>query len=202
MTPIILDTDGDPRDLTTLEEVRELLQTPGSTQVQDPLLRSMITEASVMLTRELGREFIATDNETRTIAYYGNGWLNIAPYDLRAITGVVKDTDGTTPVTLTAGGWQLRGQTGDRTYRDVNLSDYTTDRLASGAQQTVEITGDWGFEEVPPDVARGVKITVKTWLREGATFTPDGDTIRFERVGRIPQDVLDGLQHYRLPTVG
>jgi hypothetical protein len=47
-----------------------------------------------------------------------------------------------------------------------------------------------------------VKITVKTWLREGATFTPDGDVVRFERVGRIPQDVLDGLAHYRPVLVG
>jgi hypothetical protein len=65
----------------------------------------------------------------------------------------------------------------------------------------VTITGDWGFEEIPQDVARGCEITVKTWLREGATFTPDGDVVRFERVGRVPQDVLDGLQHYRLPVI-
>lgn len=202
MTPIILEADSDPRDLTTLAAVRELLQKETSRDfAQDSLLRRMITQASVMLPRELGREFVAIDDATRVFSYHGSGWINVAPYDLRAVTAISYDADGTTPVELTSTGWRLRGQTGDDTYRDVRLVDYVNDRATAADSQTVEITGDWGFAEVPDDVERGVEITVKTWLREGAAFTSDGDLIRFERVGRIPQDVLDGLSHYRLPII-
>lgn len=200
--PVQSPAPGSTGDLTTLAAVRRLLQAPDSEHGQDGLLQDMITEASVMLQRELGRQFSAEANVTKTIAYFGNGYLNLAPYDLRSITAVTKDADGTDPVTLEAGGWLLRGGTGDATYRSVTLTGYGNDRLTPFEQQTVTITGDWGFEQVPADVERGVKITVKTWLREGATFTPDGDVIRFERVGRIPQDVLDGLAHYRMPVVG
>jgi hypothetical protein len=187
------------KDLTTLAAVRRLLQTPAAQTEQDPLLQEMITEASVMLQGELGRTFIAETGTTHTARYQGNGWVSLAPYDLRALTAVTFDSDGATPATVTAGNWRLRSSTDDGTYLAVALTDYSCQRARD---ETVELTGDWGFAEIPADVARGVKITVKTWLREGATFTPAGDVIRFERVGRIPQDVLDGLAHYRPVLVG
>jgi hypothetical protein len=47
---------ADPtKDLTTLAAVRRLLQKQDTDTVQDELLQEMITEASVMLQRALGR---------------------------------------------------------------------------------------------------------------------------------------------------
>ena len=191
----------DPRDLTTLANTRLLLQKSAGDTAQDPLLERLITQASVLLPNELGRQFLPETGATHTFNYTGGGWVNVAPYDLRAITAISYNSDGTSPVALTSTGWRLRGQTGGGTYRDVFLVDYTRDRLSSYESLTVSITGDWGFAAIPPDVQRGVEVTVKTWLREGAAFTSEGDLIRHERIGRIPSDVLDGLSHYRLPIV-
>jgi hypothetical protein len=44
-------------------------------------------------------------------------------------------------------------------------------------------------------------VTVTTWLREASAIVVDSGVVGFERRGKIPQDVLDGLEHYRLPVV-
>lgn len=187
-----------PQDLTTLEAVRRLLQTPEDSTVQDEMLQEMITEASVMLPRALGRRFVAESDTTKTFLYSGGGVVELVD-DLLEATEVTFDAAGT-PVELTSDRWQLGPVMGvSGLYRYLTLSDYSR---TSATGQTVTITGDWGFPDIPADVERGVKITVKTWLREGAAFSTEGDLLRFERVGRIPQDVLDGLAHYRIPTIG
>lgn len=192
---IILDPTADPRDLADLDAVRRLLQTPDDIHKQDDLLRDLITEASVMLQRELGRQFVNETGVAKTFGYNGRGLVDLLPHDVRTVTAVTFTASDGTTATLTAGQWALRPASNtDGVYHSLNITRYTTARRCG---QTVTVTGDWGFDEVPADVSRGVKITVKTWLREGATFTPEGDVIRFERVGRIPQDVLDGLDHYR-----
>lgn len=185
--------------LTTLTDVKELLSRTDT--VHDSALTKMIAEASVMLENALGRSFTPEDGVTKAVSYHGQGWVNVAPHDLRAVTAVTYDSDGDSPVVLAEGDWRLRGQTGNGTFRDLFLPGYTGSRVSLSDSVMVEITGDWGFAEVPEDVERGVKVTVKTWLREGAVLSADGDIVRFERVGRVPQDVLDGLSHYRLPQV-
>jgi hypothetical protein len=92
---IILDSGGETGDLTTVEAVRLLLRTPGADLAPDPLIQTFITQASVMIPRELGREFVASDDVTRTFTYAGRGWVNLAPYDLRVLSSVTYDPDGT-----------------------------------------------------------------------------------------------------------
>lgn len=192
----------DPRDLTTVEAVRRLLQKQVSDTVQDPLLQDFVTEASVLLTNKLGRQFLSEDAATKTFQVRDTGWVSLAPYDLRSVDEITYDSDGTSPITVTDGNWRLRDATPEGTYLGIQLTDYTRYRYAPTSETLVSITGDWGTEQVPADVERGVKVTVKTWLREGAAFTQEGGVVAFERVGKIPADVLTGLSHYMAPMVG
>lgn len=187
---------ANPLDLTTLASTRELLQTPAAITLTDELLQTLITEASVMLQDELGCLFTPAETAAaKSFAFGRRGVIDLRPWNARTVTAVTFTAVGGSAVTVTAGRWQLKPiSAAGGVYTSLRLHDYRTVPVDS---QTVTVTGNWGYAAVPADVARGCKITVKTWLREGAAFNPDGNVVRFERVGRVPQDVLDGLSHYR-----
>lgn len=188
-------------ELTTLNEVRAYLQKPVTDTSQDALISSLIRRVSQQIETYAQREFTPADGQTRTFAYYGGGYLNVAPFDLRTVTGVTYDTENAAPVVLDGDEYRLRpfaSATG--TYQQVYLPGYSAGLLEPVG---VEITGDWGFASIPEDVSHAAVMAVAHALRNEvgitSTITELGE-VRFERPAALPATVRAILDSYRQPV--
>ena len=184
-------------DLTTLAACKAYLDL-GST-VRDAVVSSAITRASRALTVHCQREFVATDGQARTFRWAG-GALDLAPYDLRAVTAITVGTDvPASQVVLTTDDWRLRPKpAADGVYQMVELS--TADPTGNGwpTDREVTITGDWGFAAVPVDVEHWTIVTVATWLRQTfAPFVEDTQESLIPEPANLPWSAKAGLRHYR-----
>src|SRR6266480_3540477 len=104
--PIVLGVDG---DLTTLDAVRSFLQKPTPDTNQDEIISSLITRASEAIMHYCEREFApTTPSEARTFEYDGRClFLDLAPFDLRAVASVKDVTDPNNTVTLETSKYRL-----------------------------------------------------------------------------------------------
>jgi hypothetical protein len=191
-------------DLATLADVRAFLQEPAGDTQQDAIISPLITRASRIIIRWAGREFAPkADGATRVVTYHGGGYLDLAPYDLRAATTVTLDSDQPSPIALTAGtDYLLRPAAAvDGVYQAMRLPTYLT---APSEGRAVTIIGNWGWPTVPEDVAHACIVTVAIWLkRDVSAFsrTFNIDEGRTERPQALPSAVIDMLAPYRTPVV-
>ena len=188
-------------DLTTLSAVRSFMQINAADTEQDAEMSRLITRASQEIIREFEREFApATASAAREFEYDGDGWLNLAPYDLRSVSLVRIDTDSSPVTTLTTDEYRLFPYPNPHgVFTDLRLQVWggSPTRFRN---RRVEITGAWGFATVPSDVEHWCIITVATWIRRDAaafstTFRLEDD--RLERPEALPAAVRAGLGHYR-----
>lgn len=187
-------------DLTTLAAVREFMQVPAAETEQDAITQVLISALSKAAMRSLQREFAPPVDATARVFEHDpcERILDLAPYDLRAVTSV---EIGERLDTLTA-------VDSDR-YR---LYPYPAPdgvfpalRLAAIAPWTrwptalVRVTGDWGYASVPEDVAEAVTLAVAIWLRRDVsnfTTTLNLDTERIERPEAFPSACRAMLSAY------
>lgn len=162
------------QDLVTLAEVKTALEITDSSR--DTLIAQLITQASSACINEAGREFApATASATRRFRV-DSFTVNLCPYDLRSVTTVVLNPEGTSPSTLAA--------TTDYQLLPIGAPSGTFTSLAISkvlaamwSSQTsfffgyalLDISGAWGFASVPDDVKRAAIITVGSWLRKDVT---------------------------------
>jgi hypothetical protein len=190
------------RALVTLEEAREYVLSNVLDNTQDHKLVRRINAFSEAVWQFTRREWTTSVAVTRTFQYPGYGMLSLAPYDLRAATAIVLETDYPTAfqTTLVAGSptvladYRLRpiGGTPEGTYRWVDFSYYgyltpnplwisdLYDGYGYGYANRrrnhgfgVTVTGDWGIPTVPDDVKEAVLIAI-----DNATRNPEGAAAR------------------------
>lgn len=135
--------------LTTLDNVRAMLQVQVDDVDADALLTDLINRASDAIIRHTGREFApVSTNATRTFVYDGSGFLDLAPYDLQTTPAptVVMDVDGTSPTTLASTDYKLRPKPA------INSVYWGLVLPVRYCETEVSVTGTWGFPSVPPQV--------------------------------------------------
>ncbi len=186
-------------ELTTLADVREFLQKQGTDTTQDGVIQHLITRASETINRQVGVFLPAETDVDKTFVWRG-GPLALQPYFARDVTAVSLDSDRTSPLALEESGWRLRPKPPrDGVYRWLTFPSYAA---PFDGEREVTVTGDWGFETVPWDVAHWTIVTVATWLRRdvsafSTTLRLDED--RLERPDALPSAVMRGLARYMQP---
>jgi hypothetical protein len=189
-------------DLTTLAAVRALLQ--GSEAIDDDVLAAMITAASRAILNETKRELIKGDEEARPFLSrgcfldLGSSALRGKPAEVRLFT----DKEEGSQVVLDASEYKLRPLRPE--FGVYEWLELPATRVGSRDKVEVTITGDWGFESVPEDVAHWCGMTVVIWSRGdisafSTTFNVEEGHI--ERPEDLPRAVKRALQHYQRMTV-
>lgn len=185
-------------DLTDLAACKADLDLSGT--VRDAVVQSAITAASRAITVHCQREFVPTAAATRTFAWAG-GTLDLAPYDLRAVTSITVGTDDpASQQVLAATDYRLRPKpAADGVYQTIDLGTAYVDWPGrTFGDREVQIVGDWGFAAVPADVAHWTILTVATWLRQKfAPFVEDTQESLIPEPANLPWSVKAGLRHYR-----
>jgi hypothetical protein len=192
-------------DLCSVEDVREFIQKPDADTDQDGIIASLITRASLAITRYCDREFVTTSVGSTARLFEadvssGSAFLSLAPYDLRTVTQIRIDTD-LTPSILSTDEYRLYPiNKPDGVYTSLRLQplSFSTGRVMWPMRQ-VEITGTWGFPSVPVDVQHACLVTVSIWLkRDVQAFSRvfNVDEGRLERPDAIPAAASAALQPY------
>lgn len=195
-------------DLTTVAAVRAFLQIPGSDDEQNAIIASLIARASRVITVWAGREFAPADDVTRSFLCGRRGMIDLAPFDLRTVTGMVFDTDtGGANTTVAVDDYRLGPVSSrDGTYQWVRLDRRWWERRSRGyGEVVVSITGNWGFAQVPADIEDACIKTVGMWLRRDVSAfsrTYNLDEGRTERPDALPAAVIAMLKPYRPVLVG
>lgn len=153
------------RALVGLEEARLFVLRRSADRTRDELLIDAINDVSGAIWDYCQREFKPTAiNAARIFNYDGQGKLDLAPYDLRALTSVKLYTDlaSAQQVTLTGSQYRLEPRGGSRagTYLAVALPYPSYVETTYGFGWQVTVTGDWGMAETP----YAVKLACKQWV--------------------------------------
>jgi hypothetical protein len=197
---------GTTTDLTTVAAVRAFLQIPSTDDEQNAIIASLITRATRVIQVWTSREFAPADGAARSFVCGRHGHIDLAPFDLRAVTSVVYDTDPPgSELTLDASDYRLGPITSrDGVYQWVDI--YRRHRPQRWRRDlVVTITGDWGYPSVPADVEDACIKTVGIWLkRDVSAFsrTYNLDEGRTERPEVLPAAVAAELAPYRPILVG
>jgi hypothetical protein len=206
--PLLLATQNaaTTSDLTTVAAVRAFLQIPGGDDEQNAIIAALITRASRVIAVWTSREFAPANDVTRSFLCGRRGMIDLAPFDLRAATEIVFDTDTAgSNTTLATLDYRLGPVTSrDGTYQWVRLDRRWWHRRRHD-EVVVSITGDWGFAQVPADIEDACIKTVGMWLkRDVSAFsrTFNLDEGRTERPDALPAAVTAILQPYRPVLVG
>jgi hypothetical protein len=170
----------DPRDLCTLANVKEGLETSETTR--DALIQTLITAASVAIMQDTGREFApATASATRRLQVDGY-IVSLEPYDLRTVTTATLHPESSSPTVLAANtDYQLVPVVApDGVYQAVKISGYQvllSDTAFKYGYALLDIAGAWGFSAVPLDVTRACVETVRAWVRADVGALQLGDLL-------------------------
>jgi len=165
-------------DLTTIAAVRQFMQKRVSDTTQDRDLEVLITQASETIQGYCNREFAPAAPATRSFELEPVSselqLLDVTPYEIRAITGVVLDPDTENPVTLAADQYRLWPYPArDGTFFGIRMTHLPAPvfrvqqpNVPALPFQTrrVDITGEWGMEAVPGAVTHYTNITVESWI--------------------------------------
>lgn len=206
--PLLLSTQNasTTSDLTTVAAVRAFLQIPGTDDEQNAIIVALIKRASRVIQVWTSREFAPADNVTRSFLCGRHGhMIDLAPFDLRAATAVVYDTDPPgRELTLTTSDYRLGPvNSRDGVYQWISLHRGRWPRWRRDT--VISITGDWGFPQVPADIEDACIKTVGIWLkRDVAAFsrTWNLDEGHTERPDALPASVVAILAPYRPVLVG
>lgn len=197
-------------DLVTLQMVKDYLQKSQGDTGQDSVLQALVTNASRAILTDTQREIVSTvpAGTTRSFAVTGQGYVNLAPYDLQTATAVVVGTETATPSTLdpTRPDYLLVPVTKPQgVYLGLRLSaanvQLPTSSLRDFGQTTVQITGTWGWPIVPEDIQHACLITIRMWFRgHVAAYTETMVDVEPLPVQRLPAGARALLDAYRRPV--
>jgi hypothetical protein len=162
-----------------------------------PSSQALITSYSVAIARHCGRQFApAEDSATHRFRLRpgstldGLYVLDLAPYDLRAATLVQLHPETTSPVTLTAGVDYTTEPANPRDGVHTSLSLYplritwTSTAAINFGYVNVDVTGAWGFEEVPEDVKQACILAVSSRAARERAGVRRRDAAQQHRRGR------------------
>jgi len=145
-----------PYALTTLAKLREHLdRTEDATEAEDDELIRVINAKSNAMRLFAEREFVPAGDEDliRTFLVEDlNGFVNLAPFDLRSVTSITLDG-----VALAETAYDLfpLNKTREDTYLWLELAALLPEQCGTRNWRKLEIEGLWGMEAIPPDVEHG-----------------------------------------------
>lgn len=190
-------------ELCTLAQVRARRQTAAGELLQDPLVEQVIQGVSAAIEREYKREFTPTDAATRTFELRADmDRVVLVPYEVRAVTLVTVDPDGDEPTDLAAGDFRLGPRPAEHgTHHLLQLrAGVVTIDETDWTSTLVDVTGDWGMEEIPADVVEAAILStvhnMRTTVGQYSIANAAGGETRYER-GDLPQAAQDLLEPYR-----
>lgn len=160
------------QDLTTLTAVRRFLQKSGTDTSQDTEISQLITRASDAIMRYCQREFKSTASAgtARKFEYRGQGYLDLAPYDLQSVTLIRLDPDLASPYTVGSNEYRLYPvHTPQGVYTAIRLDPVLAYTASRWLYRICEVTGTWGFPSVPSEVEHATILTVNNWLKLDVT---------------------------------
>lgn len=201
-------------DLTDLGAVRNFLQSPAGDVEQDAIIGQLITAASRAISTYLGRELYSAGTATRRFELDARDlhWtdstparLDLAPYDLQAITTLKVDPEAT-PVTLVLDtDYRLLPVTKpDGVWSAIRFFTLPGSSGASVRSRVIEIAGTWGMPSTPAEVQHWCNVTVTTWLRKDVSAFSNVfniDENQLERPASLPASVIAGLAHLRRMSI-
>lgn len=215
----------DPRDLTTVANVKALMQKSGANAgSQDALIQTLITRASVKIMDDYGREFVpgGTDslphvNATRLFAYPwgdqypGEAFVDFRPYDLQASSVaslvVVADPLEAAPYTLSGDEWRIWPQPPARGQVHLGINVLPLNMsigIIGWRKRYITVTGNWGFANVPEQVAEACEETVIHWITSypAANRAPqiDSGAVPVAAPRSYPMTAVDLLQNFKRMT--
>lgn len=166
-------------DLVSLEEVRAQLQLQTVETEQDEVLQALITAYSVEIARHCGRQFAPPEDDATHRFRLRPGshldglyQLDLSPYDLRSATLVQLHPETASPVTLTEDVDFLLEPENPRDGVYTMLALYpvrvtwTSTAAINFGHVNVDVTGAWGYDEVPENVKQACILAVTGSLRE------------------------------------
>lgn len=156
--------------LCNIEDVRRELELDQTDTSRDDLIEWYIPAASSAIIDEYQREFVPTSTAvTRRFEFSSYNHIDLAPYDLRSVTSVVIGPETTVPTTLTTDQYTLWPVTPKHNvYTSLRLSRWVTLDPTSWIRygtHYVDVTGNWGWPSIPPNVRRACSLTVASWMR-------------------------------------
>lgn len=190
-------------DLTNLSNVRAFLQKQETDMAQDPVISSLITQASAAITRFTERQFTEEDAAEHVFEVDQplGTLVSFAPYELRSLTSIELDTDTEDAFALVADEFKLWPKPNpDGTFLGARLNPYRQVGTASfrwGSRRELTVKGDWGMEKVPDDVVNWTNVTVAIWMRRDVAGFETGmniDTGYLERPKALPSAVASALE--------
>jgi hypothetical protein len=131
--------------------------------------------------------------------------VDLAPYDLQTAPAITvkldpQDSGGNTLVAWAD--YILKPQPSRLgVYTRIKLQEPlpVTANWRRGTERLVEVTGTWGFPEVPSDVQHWTNVVVATWLRKDVAAFSNVfklDEGQVERASMLPGGAMAGLAHY------
>jgi hypothetical protein len=188
---------ADAIDLCTRDDVRLALEIQAKQVSRDALIDDTITDVSQRIIDYCERE-IAPESDPGVVRSFSVDWGNqggtdgvfvdLNPYDVQTVTAAVLHPESPAALTLTAGvDYTLDPvPTLTGTYYGLRLGAYvvrTSEFALRFGSARIQITGTWGFPEVPRAIRRACIVTCASWVdRRIGTYSPqdtgsDGRTI-------------------------
>jgi hypothetical protein len=188
--------------LCEVDDVRAFLQKSEENAEQDAIIATLCAAVGPVFGSFCSREFEPPGEAdlARVFEYRGGGFLSMSPYDLREVTQIRIDVDQDDPTILGPEEWRLPPLTPQGTSTHVRLDPYLVHSRSRWQQRLVEVTGEWGFAEVPADVKQAAITTVAIWLKRDVsafTTTFNLDEAHVERPEAIPSAVARMLFPYK-----
>ncbi|MEW6583477.1 MAG: hypothetical protein AB1416_12035 [Actinomycetota bacterium] len=202
-------------DLITVTEYKDAYNVSGTAKNGE--IVAAITAASEAILAEVERELVKPGDTPATRRFEllpdrgerGTWVVDLTPYDARTITAATLHPESTAPVTLDPSQWRLTpANPRHGVYTAVELAATVNpagDTLTRFGVCLVDLTGTWGFAEVPAAAKRACIETVRAWVRndpQGWSHAvddprPEGAVIQGTR--HIPMSalrLLDPLRRY------
>lgn len=202
--------------LIGIEEARRYVYRDENDSSRDEILIDAINDVSESIADHLRREITPqVASAARKFDYFGTGFLDLAPYDLRTVSEVKLYTDrpAASQVVLTTTNYRLWPTGGARggTYLGLLLPAPALEEFDYGFGWEVTVTGAWGMAADPSTVPGALKLACKQWVENivknpgswashamsGYTVTPEQD---FARRAGMPPSVLHRLEPWRRQT--
>lgn len=207
---------GSPRLYASLDSLREYLVLPNNDR--DNLLLDLLRQATDYLTGKMGRDCFRhpaiSGDELRLYAGSGDGYLDV-PEGIIALTGIrVAGGTGGSFTDLVATDWRTDPRTTD-TYvgvggglypmpsRAVELTDVAGISEWYTGEDTVELTGSFGFPAIPSMVEKATLDLAREWYRQGPG---GGGPVGVNQFGTplflagMPKTVADAISLYGVGT--
>lgn len=161
-------------DLTTVSAVKEMIQTPDGYANLDALLPDLISEASIAIMNWTKREFAPVAAATTRRFAVTDYRCDLTPYDLQPtpVPTVVLHPETDQPYVLDTSQYVLKPVNPQRgVHQAIQFSGFLviiSQTLMAFGHALLDVTGTWGFPEIPDDVVRAANVTVASWVTRTA----------------------------------